>query len=651
MNSFTRIPAFLCLILFLLVQAPLEGRAAARERILSYDVAAVFDLTGEMEVTEKIIVQTAGDKIQRGIYRVLPIWWNRADHKRFRFNYTVKSLQRDGKGEPYSVTSTEDDINIRAGSKDVFLPPGQYTYALTYTVSNHFSRFPDWDELYWNVTGNDWDFPIDKVRFSLYYREQPGGPTLPLPVRSLDVYTGRLDEQGKNARILPSNVIETVSPLRQGEGVTVAWTWPRGLLKDAPDPVEYSLLKKLFVPKGFTYILWVVPVLLLAYFLFFVRSRLQTGPMPEIIPLFKVPENFTPGQLRYAMKRRYDDTSFAADLLNIVAKGAANLSEWKDRKVLKRGPGTRKTTRLKILQPSERAAVDGLFSKETSVSITKTNRDVIEKARNSFRSSILRKKDEVLLSVNKYIVVGAILQILGPPFVSMLFFSGEGPVIFTFVYLFIGVWATFLLFFASQFIRNISSFLTLLASLPFLLFLTPFFIALGVMCFYLVPLVLMGTTAPDGYTGVVLACFFIWLIGSIKLPRRTAEGRRRYAIAQGLAMYLGTAERDRFVELYPPEESVEHFEELLPYALALDKGKTWANRFQRYLEETGEAAEAFSDSSWHGISSFRSSAPAPRCLPYARAGGGAVEAGSPVPDLPAAARPGAAAAVAAAGSG
>lgn len=459
-------------------------------------------------------------------------------------------------------------------------------------------------------------------------------------MRSLDVYTGFRDRQGDNFRVVPGgpgslgSIVETVAPLGRGEGITVAWTWPRGFLAKAQDPVPYSLLKKLFIPKGETLVLWVAPLLLAAYFLLFVRPRLQSGPMPEIIPLFRVPENFTPGQLRYAVKRRYDSTSFAADLLNIVAKGAASLvgsgvgagagkeSGGTGAQTLQRGPGIRETTRLKPLNPGERAAVKGLFSQGDSVAIVKVNREVIGKARTSLEGSVVREKDEVLLSVTRYIVLGAVLLVLGPFCLSMLFFPGEGPVIFTFVGIFIGIWATVLAWFTLSVIRNISSFPTFLATVPFLVFLIPFYAALGSMCFFLVPMVVTDVATPDGYTGVLCVCFLIWAVGSLTLPRRTAEGWRRYAIAGGLAMYLGTAERDRFAELYPPEESVEHFEGLLPYALALDKGKTWANRFRNYLEETGKTGEAFAEgSSWRDIRDFRSRASGTAFSPLRSRGG------------------------------
>lgn len=49
------------------------------------------------------------------------------------------------------------------GDKDVRISPGVHTYKLTYRVGRELGFFEDHDELYWNVTGNEWAFPIDSA--------------------------------------------------------------------------------------------------------------------------------------------------------------------------------------------------------------------------------------------------------------------------------------------------------------------------------------------------------------------------------------------------------------------------------------------------------------------------------------------------------
>lgn len=66
---------------------------------------------------------------------------------------------------------------------------------------------------------------------------------------------------------------------------------------------------------------------------------------------------------------------------------------------------------------------------------------------------------------------------------------------------------------------------------------------------------------------------------------RTEKGNIVLSEAEGLAMYMKTAERHRLEMFNPPEETPEVFESLLPYAFALDTAETWANKFADILAE------------------------------------------------------------------
>ena len=99
---------------------------------------------------------------------------------------------------------------------------------------------------------------------------------------------------------------------------------------------------------------------------------------------------------------------------------------------------------------------------------------------------------------------------------------------------------------------------------------------------------------------------------------RTPKGNEVLAESEGLAMYMGTAEKRRLEMFNPPEETPEVFEALLPYAFALGVAETWANRFEDKLKEqqyeptwyTGANLASFYTGS--GIASVTSaSAPSP----------------------------------------
>jgi hypothetical protein len=90
-----------------------------------------------------------------------------------------------------------------------------------------------------------------------------------------------------------------------------------------------------------------------------------------------------------------------------------------------------------------------------------------------------------------------------------------------------------------------------------------------------------------------LAAFYRWL------PAYSASGRRTEDEIEGLRQYLGVAERDELARKRAPPKTAEEFSKFLPFAVALDVEKTWADRFAIAL---GAAAMAQAVSDWYDSS-------------------------------------------------
>ena len=97
---------------------------------------------------------------------------------------------------------------------------------------------------------------------------------------------------------------------------------------------------------------------------------------------------------------------------------------------------------------------------------------------------------------------------------------------------------------------------------------------------------------------IVLVCVLLLaLFAFLKLmPAYTREGRKVQDHIEGLRQYLGVAERDDLARIKAPEMTPVEFARMLPYALALDVEKTWADRFAAVL---GTAAVAAAVSSYY----------------------------------------------------
>src|SRR3954463_8682642 len=214
-------------------QAPGQG-----ERIISYysDVQVAAD--SSLHVTETIRVEAEGQNIRHGIYRDFPTRYDQGGRV-VRVGFTVEGVERDGHSEPWRRESIEGGVRIRIGDADQEVTPGEHSYVIHFTTTRqlNFSN-PNFDELYWNVTGNYWRFPIDsaEVRVRLPQAAQFGQTSL---------YTGAVDARGSDAQIVaqsPGQIdIRTTRPLGTGEGLTISVTWPKGVIQPPPPPSTFVL--------------------------------------------------------------------------------------------------------------------------------------------------------------------------------------------------------------------------------------------------------------------------------------------------------------------------------------------------------------------------------------------------------------------------
>ena len=77
--------------------------------------------------------------------------------------WSVKLDPMSASPEPRTLTIG----GIKIGDKDVFLEDGLHRYVIRYRTTRQIGFFEKYDELYWNVTGNGWDFAIDSARVTI----------------------------------------------------------------------------------------------------------------------------------------------------------------------------------------------------------------------------------------------------------------------------------------------------------------------------------------------------------------------------------------------------------------------------------------------------------------------------------------------------
>lgn len=583
-------------LFFLLSFCLISFPAAAQERLTQMDVRAVVGSDAVLTVTERIDFVAEGIGIRRGLIRSIPIG-GRRHGRRVTGDFRLLSATLDGRPVPYELHRQGRTAEIHLGD-DSFLKHGAHTYVLTYTLADQLAFHEDGDELYWNVTGNDWSFPIEKATFRL---EPPKGAS----IFEFDGWTGRPGSGAKDRHGGEDGVFHTTRALAPGEGFTVSAVWTKGFVVEPPESPF-----RVFVGRRYRILFFLSALSIVAWY---GGWWLAVGRDPKrgvVIPLFDPPASLGPALARCVRTLKFDSDGLLADLIDLAVRGYLSL------KPVGRCLEVSRTAKSPDaeLPPSGQALLAALFAGGgTRVALGDTS--AIGDPRGG--TGLVRRLLGVLPSFYGFgkrpvdpvsprpplrfrnMRVNLSGLVLFVPLLWLLsFMKGFGfeNLLGVLPFLFIVFWFTT---FASatvaglrskspagqpfaalfQGVRKLVCVIILIAACfmftAFLPLARPFFGALAGMD--PVALTLLVAT-------VLTAVVFAFL-----MPARTAEGRRLLDQVEGLELYLKTAEKHRLEALYPavrgrlPEPSPELFERLLPWAFALGVAHTWIDAFAPLL--------------------------------------------------------------------
>jgi uncharacterized membrane protein YgcG len=570
--------------------------AWAEEVIRSYVSDVTVEADGELLVRETITVRSEGREIRRGILRDFPTTYKDRFGQQVQVGFDVVDIQRDGKTEPWSTTYVSNGVSIRIGDKDVFLDDGDHTYQITYRTTRQIGFFQDFDELYWNATGNGWTFPIEHAQAIV---RLPSGAE----AGQYAVYTGRFGENGKDARVTREggNVFaaETTRRLEAGEGFTAAVSWQKGIVA----PPTAAQQRWWWIMDNMGYFLLGFTMLGVAAYYIFAWNRVgRDPPGGPIVPLFRPPEGLGPAGVRYVWKQRFDDEGFAAALVGLAVKKRLVISDDDGSYSITRGGQGRYP-----LTRTEQTLLQALPS--GTLNLKRGNHLSVNSARAAIEGGLNDEYDGTMFLRNlKWFVLGAVLSAAGLLIAGFMMPAGEGAIV-AFTTIFSTIWWGVILFVGWAMVKGFGSgggLLSKMRSLMGMIFLVPF--VFGGLAVPAATFFGTGASWPMIFFiggAVLLALYnfvFYWLL---KAP--TPKGKAILDQIEGFRMYMTTAEEERLKVLHPPEKTPELFERYLPYAIALDCENEWNAKFAAVLAAAAAAGAAAGVApSWYHGSNWNS---------------------------------------------
>ena len=308
-----------------------------------------------IDVTETITARFVGS--WNGIYRTIPVTYRTPQG----FNWTLGlSLQgaTDDQGRPLRVEASRERHYIKF---KIWVPgaaDATRTVVLRYRATNGLRFFEDHDELYWNVTGDEWDVGIGAAAARI---ELPPGAE---GLRAI-AFNGVYGSTAQEASVATSGTtVRIAMPRALGfhEGLTAVVGWNKGLVAEPPVTARAQAVVSSNWPLAIP-----IPVFLLAFFIW--RRR---GKDPRRLPIavqYEPPRGLSPAEAGTLLDNSADLRDITATLVDLAVRGHLRIEEREANKFLGLVFGREYTLRrlgppadAAELAPHERRMLDGIFA-------------------------------------------------------------------------------------------------------------------------------------------------------------------------------------------------------------------------------------------------------------------------------------------------
>jgi uncharacterized membrane protein len=515
----------------------------AYEHIKSYDSHIVINKDGSLDITETIVAHAEGINIKRGIYRDFPIYYKGKDSFiSVIVPFDVQGVWVDGKEIAPRLENISRGKRVYLGNAQLSVP-ADHTFVLKYRTARQIGFFKDHDELFFNGVGQDWRFSISKAVVTI---------VLPSGINAheckLLASVGALDSQERSytVKVINNNTIqfEASRILNPYEGLTFTVEFKKGIVI----PPTAAQRQASFFRDNSQLIVCLLFLLLLLLFLVFSYIKIQNNRPPQnIFPLFEAPKGFTPGMVNYFVEREVTADVLSSDIVAMAVAGFIGIETKEEGLIFKSTVYTLTRTDKKIDNEYHAEQLGTLF-KEGSSSV------IIKQSYNkSVEKLFIKTKD---LCDKK---VGTLFN--NHIFSSIQASTRTFAVILVIMYL-------------TQFL--LSGFLGL-----------PFIESIGTIS--------------------SIICVILFLIATFMFRGYTKDGYQIKDEIDGFKLYLETAERERlkFVST-PPTMTPQHYETMLPYAMALGVEEAWSKQFTPIFKNLEQAGTPYHPYWYHGRP-FRSS--------------------------------------------
>jgi hypothetical protein len=288
-------------------------RSLAIER---FDATIQVERDGAIVVAESIVARFTGS--WNGVYRTIPVEY----HTSQGFNWTLRLELLSATDENGRSLRVDKSRERQYAKFKIWVPGAQdatHTVVLRYRARNGLRFFEDHDELYWNVTGDEWDVPLEAASARI---ELPAGTS---GIRAI-AFNGAYGSTAREATVATrGSTVSVVMPHALGfhEGLTAVVGWDKGVVT-APGTADRVA--------GFLASNWPLAIPIPVFLLAFAAWR-RRGKDPRGLPItvqYDPPPGLSPGEAGTLLDNSADMRDITATLVDLAVRGYLRIEERED---------------------------------------------------------------------------------------------------------------------------------------------------------------------------------------------------------------------------------------------------------------------------------------------------------------------------------
>lgn len=542
-----------------------------------YDINIVVNENNTFDVTETI--DTYFNVPKHGIFRTIPLknTIKRLDGTTSTNRTQVKNVSVNAEN---STSKEEGNYQIKIGSASETLT-GEKEYIIKYTYNLGKDPVKDYDELYYNIIGNEWDTVIGNITFSI---------TMPKSFDSskLGFSAGRVGSTD-SSKIKYSVSGNTITGsyngiLFENEALTVRCELPEGYFVGAG--LDINLLN---------YIVYLFPIifLIIAILLWYKFGR--DDQVIETVEFYP-PEGFNSLEVGFLYKGEARNQDVTSLLIYLANKGYIKIVETEEQSLFSKAKGF-KFIKLKDYDGdnvNERLFLNGLFAmgrpsenianQNTTPTLEVTSADLYDRFyitmsnillninNKENKNKIFEKSASSKAKFIIFMIIATYCLITIPPVLEY----GESSLLVALLFPGIGFTVMFKMLLDPK-LRNSSG--NKLSYASVILFFLIWGLGFGGLPWIttVLPALQQDSIYLIGYF-VGIFCVLGMVVCLTYLPKRTSYGNEILGKIKGFKNFLETAEKDQLEAMVAKNPT--YFYNILPYTYVLGVSDKWIKKFE-----------------------------------------------------------------------